>query len=532
MKFRVLVLISALLCIISAGCSEKDISSLLSNKHNLDTSFSNFESVPSNEVSSNVVQKDKKLVFLIYQYDYLIDSLIEEKLNALLNSRERDYTVDIVGLTRDEMELSTIHKAEDMLHKKEQLDILCCGGMEVNGVNPYEYCISNGYFIELDDFLTSKKGSKLYNAFDEMVWDRVRNSNGKIYGINNCTALGDSIGFAYDSEICSYYDFHFEEFWKDMLSAEPIFSKMINSKITPVCLDRYDLLLDNYIGMDVYRNIFMLKHQNDEVEAYNFLDDPNIIEKYKSLGELRAKGYLTYSEYIKEEFSSDKSFQLNKSCDSFQYIFTIINNNLNVTSDKIVINCNNDDMPLLVDLYIPKENNYSYINDYRMQTGVLESSKYKDESLDFLQLIYTDEEIGSLLSYGIEGRQFLVNNDRLIFNTNTEILESPKVFPVDSTRYFPIQRLQEKYQDERKNMNSNIQNGALYQDMVDFTGLKKEYEECNKLFNEYALAFIGYYEDETEEKLSELNEKLKLAGYEELLDYINSYIVNKGVNIG
>ena len=188
-----------------------------------------------------------------------------------------------------------------------------------------------------------------------------------------------------------------------------------------------------------------------------------------------------------------------------------------------------------MNLYVPKVANYTYDNEQSAQTAIIASSKYQKESLDFLKLLYADQELGQLLAYGIEGRQYEINEDRLVYYNNDQYNNEHNisnevfyrlftVFPVDSTRAFPIKRLREKYINERKKMNANIQFGALRGHTVDFSEVEEEYQKCTALFEEYSMAFIGYYEHDTEAKLKELNEKLKAAGYEKLIQTVNEYI--------
>ncbi len=528
LKSYTILLIVAI--IINGCCNEtNNIHTIVQQTNDYHIEYNEMDELITEKIDDyeKTIKGKKKLVFLIDQINENINQEIVKKVNLLLDKKNVDYMIELIGKSAAESDTPMPILAERLIGEDKQLDIMCCGSDDVRDINPYEYCIQKEYLEELDGFLNSTEGSTLLNTFSNMVWDRVRYRDGKIYGINNCEALGDTVSYAYNPVVADYYNFDFTVFDGTLSSLEDICATVLKDNIAPIYLERSNLIMTNYLGLDSYKDLFVISHENGKVKAYNFLEDMNVIKKYIDLGRMREKGFLTYSDYIRSQYSNKSEFILDKPCDSYTKMFVQLNEVTNWTSNYYTVNINQDEQPLMVSLYIPKVINYTYINNIRMQTGVLHQSQYKRESMDFLQRIYTDGELGQLLAYGIEGKQYIINTNRLTMNSNKEAGYATKVFPVDNSRFFPVDQIRDKFLHERKLMNDNIHYGALYGVEIDFGELQNEYDACVALFEEYSLAFIGYYEEQTEAKLRELSLKLKENGYNQLIDVVNNHLANK-----
>lgn len=143
--------------------------------------------------------------------------------------------------------------------------------------------------------------------------------------------------------------------------------------------------------------------------------------------------------------------------------------------------------------------------------------------IDFLGLLYTDNTLANLYTYGIEGEDYTLDADNKVVQNNEKYghsaWESTSVVPLTLCAGEPDDKVQ-MYQD----MNGSAAASCAAGFRFDATPVEAQYTACNNVFDQYGfvLELGGYASADVEATIAEYNAALDEAGYQDVLAEFSS----------
>lgn len=438
-------------------------------------------------------------------------SVLEGELNHRLHMTGHDFHVQF--LLSSVEEFFETDPAIIMERRAEELGIT----VDLYLTNDYLSAVQNQKILDLSDYLAEQED--LYGHYDESIWAQLRDDEGRIYGIPANPIAAGKFGYAYNPQLASKLSIDMTDFTGDPATLESYFPAMLEEGIKPLCLFlmREDYLMLSLAGLETYGDIFAVRHDGENWEAIDLLQEDEMTDFYIQLGEWMEKGYLCYNEITLSQFN-----QVETPMDFGQYRYRFLQlQNQAAISWAYDVNMADEGGFLETDFFILDQPAYIY---EKMNADIMvvdAQTDYPKECMEFLRLLSLDEDIRLLLFSGIEGRNYMWENDIEIFDPNNGAFSIGLALEND-LRFWPVEHFSDMYATQIEDLNADVRMSVSLQHPFDPTEMEESYEACKQLFEENNLVFLGYYGAETEERLTELHEKLIDAGYLELIDAINA----------
>lgn len=440
--------------------------------------------------------------------NYLV---FEDELNHRLHMAGYDFHLHIILSPFEEF--LRVEQATIMEHRAEDLGIT----IDLYLTNDYLSAVENQEILDLSDYVEDQK--ELYEHYSESVWNQLRDDEGRIFGIPTDPIAAGKLGYAYNPQLASLLSIPMEEFTGDLTLFESYFPQMLENGIIPLCLDlepKDDLML-SLTGLETYGGIFAVRHEQDSFEAVDLFEQENLIDFYKQLGKWMEDGYLCYASPMIDRLDSTETpidFAPHR------YHFLELQNNQKI-SWFYDVNMADEGGFLETDFFIPDQPAYIY---EKIDTEIMvanAATSHPQECMEFLRLLTLDQDIRLLLYSGIEGYNYMWENDVQIFAPDNGAFPNGLALEND-LRFWPVEHFSDLYTTQIEKMNADVRMSASLLHPFDPTGMEESYEACRQLFEDNILLFLGYYGSETEARLEELHEQLIDAGYLELIDAINA----------
>ncbi|MBD5467778.1 MAG: hypothetical protein HDR21_06460 [Lachnospiraceae bacterium] len=443
--------------------------------------------------------------------DNLDFSVFEDELNHRLHMAGYDFHVHL--LLSPYEEYFRVEQAAIMEHREEELGIT----IDLYLTNDYLSAVQNQEILDLSDYLAEQED--LYGHYNESVWEQLRDSKSRIYGIPTNPIAAGKLGYAYNPQLASLLSIDMTDFKGDPATLESYFPTMLEEEIKPLRLFLMpeDYLMLSLAGLETYGDIFAVRHDGENWEAIDLLQEEEMTDFYIQLGEWMEKGYLCYSDIILSQFDQMENPM---NFGQYRYCFLQLQNHAAI-SWAYDVNMADEGGFLETDFFIPDQPAYIYekMNSEIMVINV--KTGYPEECMEFLRLLTLDEDIRLLLYSGIEGYNYMWENDIQIFDPQNGAFATGLGLENDM-RFWPVEHFSDMYTTQIEDLNADVRVSASLQHPFDPAEMEEYYETCKQLFEENILVFLGYYGAETETRLAELHEQLIDAGYLELIDAINA----------
>ncbi len=428
------------------------------------------------------------------------------EINEYLDSQGHDFAVcfyPICALQKEEQTDFYTTYVDEMVKEGKQVDIIYSSFtyIEEAGNNAYHKYIYNSLFEPLDKYFDTETGRKLYEIMPEKHWEGLR-VNGSIYGIDGTmTTLSDDYGYYVNAELADKYGFDITKPIDEQLDIlKKIKSEEKNCDIFAVYgykFGRASCLSDiKEVTQAVYWD-------EDSHTAKCVLDNPSYIERLGFLDRLNKAELLT--NISTRHSNSFFILQDNKSGGN-----TVYNN-----SELTEINY----FDKKINAYPVFKEPTSVRNGY-MATGICTASKYKEKAFELLALTQTDHYFNNLLTFGLEGTDYNLSDNRVDTVVNLVSLDR---FPnkmicngyegsISSDKYKEIydnavvhsdidfafdgrDLINETYATSLVMMNYSLPSAdksleksiAELRSSLDEAGLQKIIDECNRQYNEVYL---------------------------------------------
>ena len=400
----------------------------------------------------------------------------------------------------------------------------------------YDYAegARQGEFMELTDLAEEED---IRSCYDEIVWEQFL-YEGRIYGIPVFPVATHRMAYFYNPQLMEKLGLNISDFHGNLDYFLQQAEELKEKHICPLKIySPLDCLNAGILGYEVCDDIIVIKHSDGEIKAVNPWEEEALLAYYHQLGELRQLDGLLYDPgYIESiESLSDEEHQAEYDREAlYKYVLMTQRQAYDIPGGEEVNECEEvfrveltgEDISgyaqggsyVKSETYVPEVPAYIY-EKQKLALVMAGDTEYYDECCDIIRLYLTDPEFQLLLGMGIEGYNYEIKDDVLTLGSNKGIDEAYLDY---TRRYWPVEDVVDFYDEEIQKLNHQVEFASEID--VDWEGYEETYEACKEIIEENQLVFLGYYGDETDKKLEEVEKELMKAGYQELIGYVNSRI--------
>ncbi len=418
-----------------------------------------------------------------------------------LVKRDLGYTVDFIPLETG----AYGEKMKLIISSGEEFDICWTS----NWLNDYVQNVANGAFVPIDDLLDSTP--KLKEVLPQQIWDGAR-VDGKIYGVpsqqimarSSCAVIPKEYYDKYGSTIQDakkYQDFtgFMSEFAKDHPEKATVsfswndltysmgFEEILGSGIPGAVQlegDENDIQVYNQYATEDFKNLIKTRKEWTE-KGYTVKGVQNTVPGSKFNPELLPFEIMTYKPGLTEALA------VSKECDMVA-------------------------QPLS-DAYLTRSGVTATMN------AISATSKHQEEALKLLEYVNTTSELINMLTFGIEGKNYVKVDDKHIKKElDQEYTNYEWVFGNVYNTYLLDGQESTVWEDTQK-MNNEAKVSRLIAFTPKTTDISLEINNCKSVIDEYMSDFNNGFGD-TDAKLTEMLNKLEAAGVQKILDNLQEQI--------
>ncbi|CRZ33489.1 hypothetical protein [Herbinix hemicellulosilytica] len=501
MKFKYfLICILLILPIFLTACKKNNQNDLLQNIVNNTTK----EVDNDTQWHGKLIYSDNIIKWGVPNLYKISDRALSE-FNKKLVNMGYDFNVEFISL-----DFNNYH---DELKKYEEkygsLDIAFTGFNSNKHKELILEWILSGYYIPLDNYLTSSDGKDLWELYDSKIWDSVKVEN-SIYMVPNGVGTNNGIVFAFNKEYVSEQEL--SNFTGKLEQLEKFLDYLPSSDdFVPIIIELSDMSLTDLIACD-YRYGLILPH--NEKAAYNPYDYNNFRDLLLVLNKYYKANYIQddYCLIGNEEKPSTYTELVDKKLKEGKFFVYI--------GDKSRISSNYENI-LIYEMP-------SYIRTRLNGTGIAAGSKKQNDAFKLLALSYTNQELANLLIHGLEGYDYTLKNN-VAYPTSDDggnawlnqltlgIYENTYPMPGES---FKTDKITDKREFYKYHVTASPYLGFNFYD--------KEFSTRIREINEIVMDNLELWKsDNIEQDLDYANNLLKKNGINELIDAVNLQLNEK-----
>ncbi|MCM1061553.1 MAG: ABC transporter substrate-binding protein [Eubacterium sp.] len=440
---------------------------------------------------------DKVVLMWVFEgtgYDYEAPVRVN-KINEYLNEQGYDFAVCFYPIDYSvNGEYYYTDRVVEMIENGGQVDIIYTSFTTVGeaGNNAYHKYIYNGLFEPLDEYFKTETGKKLYDLMPENHWAGLR-VNGKIYGVDGSMhTLSNDYGYYVNSELADKYGFDISKPIGEQLD---ILQAVKENEMCDVFAMYNNLNIQAYYS-DIQEITFAVYWDETEKCAKSLLENNDYLEKINFFKTLKSSGFVIDMGIV----HTNNFFILQDNYPGGKIIY----------ADSNLYDVNYWDN--IISAY-PVFNENTSVKASYMATGICSSSQYKDMAFELLALTQTDPDLNNLLSFGIEGTDYTLEDGRILTVGNRISLDR-----------FVNKMICHPFEEEPLDMAAaytKVFENAKIHPNIDFAfdGRGTEQETADTF---RALADNTFlHGDSFEESLAELEENLEKGGVQKIIDECN-----------
>lgn len=451
---------------------------------------------------------EKTLVFYVYESilpQANVDVAVYSQFNQLLREKGADYTVEFVGF--DELETDVYQdKLQRMKENGEQVDLLMTGfGKEMPGekvmFEPNVEAVKRGLLEPLDDYLQSGQGRLLYQHFNEKLWESMK-INQTIYGISNKSEVYTPASLLINEEIAQDAGLTLPREINSLDELRPVLEQISQQpeEIIPLVYsgdDVRDLMDYTYFNSGIAVDY----DAGDTPYAFNPFEKAEVTTLLDDLSTLLENGHWGGRRVNDRDFLG----------------LITVPNPLNSPESELMLR---KERSVQVEAY---QLNDPFIHPIRSSlTGIASWSEHQDEAFDLLIRLNTDPELANLFYYGIEGEHYELE-DGVVTVLDHDKRVPGYHSPVNPFIVYPEAGKREMTQEPL----ITAELSPLVGFELDQTKIEDELIEIQSIYEKYADIWSVRGID-IDEQLKAVNQELKEAGIDQVLEEINRQLQNKG----
>lgn len=345
--------------------------------------------------------------------------------------------------------------------------------------------------------------------------------DGAVYALPCNFDIASPYAISYSRELTDYYGIEIGDGLADLEKAAKKREALLGDGVAPICLDLMttkDVLFLDMAGYAHYKEFWAVRQDGaGALTAVDFLEDEELLAWYEQLGKWRAQGALAYYS------GSGMDCQEGYACDDILLLFGAEQEEYNLTYGCLNTDEDGNEYDMLseiLDIQTP-------VNFTAAGICVDGETEYPEECIQFLQLLYSDQELRRMLYYGVEGWSYYVDRTGetpvMVKHTDHGGLWD---YGVD-TSLDMMEGLELPWYDEKALEQQQARALSVLpciSEELDLGPVQEQFEACTALFRENGKVFRGYYGTETRSRLEELHRQLLDAGYAEVLEYMNKVL--------
>lgn len=428
------------------------------------------------------------------------------EVNAYLDAQGYDFVVcfDISSTGNSDEKYAYVNYIQEKIQNDEPVDIINYYGRYLierrkESIASYNAIVYAGLMEPLDKYFKTEEGQNLYNLMPDTFWESLK-IDGKIYGFNSLfDNFSFDFGYYVNSGLAEKYGFDTEKSIAEQLD---ILQAVKNGE-----KDIDTVVLMSASNIDTAKNFGSLNEIADGVylengEAHSVLDSDNYIENLRLVNLLATKLMLSYS-YL-EETHKDNAFIIMDNVKAGGSLYEGVDNvMIDYFGNKIET--------------IPVFKTNTIITESASAVGICSASKNKEKAFELLTAIYTDPYLNNLLTYGVEGEDYTVEDGYIV-------LDSQHGNPVNQYRFsnkligFPTEGEPENLTEFYTKAYNDVDDEYLG---FAFDGrlLEDEIIAVGTVVRSFRVNFM--LADDFDETLELMREKLEDAGIQKIIDECN-----------
>lgn len=442
-----------------------------------------------------------------------------DEINSYLDSLGKDYVICYSPMSmfyiqfpgNNTIQNNTETMLMDKLASGEQVDIITTGLLTYleyenrTAAGVYEHLIQNNILEPLDSYFDGNETAKeFYDSLPEKFWNSFRR-NGSIYQIgsgycfsstSDVTRIrGNKDEYMISERLMNEYGWDIEKPIEEQLD---IINEIIKSESMFGGISDYNTEYIYY-----FNGIYGVAYDGEEDKAVKLTESDEYIDYVRWLYTLKDAGVLNNGErsnsfiqlYLLDLFASEK----------FESI--LFNAAATEAGTETYINVTNDEG------YI--------INKSSGGAGIYTGSNYKEEAFDFIILALTDPTLNDLISFGVEGVNYSIEDGKISIDNN--VLNRAKSHFLNPLVCSPFTNgstitAPDNVNEVYKEMILSAEEDETASILFDFSNIGETYADVTVALNEFNI--LGY--DSADEALAELDKALTEAGIDMLIDEVNA----------
>lgn len=315
-----------------------------------------------------------------------INEITKKKINA---------TVKIIPISYG----SYAQQLNLMIASNEKLDLLVSG---ING--SYSTQVTQGSLLALDDLL-AHYGNDIVKTLDP-VFINAAKVNGKIYGITSNRDLAADRELLMRKDIVDKYQIDVDKV-KTFADFESIFQiiKENEPSLTPLVLFNSVSTPVDYIATAYFDNLGdrlgVLDYESKDMKLVNMYESPKYAQLLTTVRNWYEKGYIQKDAAT----TKDSAIDLIKAGRAFSYIKQSKPGSDLQASRQTGVSMVSAKLP-------PAISTTNTITQFMW--SIATNSNNPERAMMFLNLMFSDKEIINLLSWGIEGRDYIKSSENMI----------------------------------------------------------------------------------------------------------------------
>ena len=505
-----ILLIVVILCLLPFGCTK--------GKEESSTPPTTSDA-PAPSVSGIITDNNQdELVWVIDNSSYA--GYMQDDINRILREKGKSYSVKIKAI--DAQQLDYIAELKNMMDSEQQADISYIPG-NARKDNYYEL-VQNRMIEPLDSYLQSEAGKPLKDAIEPNRWEMLK-VNGDIYGVNN-PYFHTSIGYLYNKSLLEKYNIDPKTLKTDVFQNEEILMQIYEGAKAPIALWEFNERLLNYAFL-ANSPLIGYSFEDRVGKAVSVFEEPFVRAFLELMKRFKDKGYIS-SLNIEGYASVERIngyFALLYYCSLPAFSETIFSGFRDRSGDAITT----------LTVFVPVGINSitCFYTPMGAVTVIPSWSQKKEDALDFLTLLYTDPDVANLVAFGVENRDYSLDNKGRV----EKRLEGSgyDYWPVWYTNDLITYPHDEQPDDKKALIEKMLRETtlpALSSFHFDPTPVQSELDAVNAIFR---VPDIGQYTTEAADllsgkvndldtALSAFQEKLKAAGIDRVVEEANRQI--------
>lgn len=425
--------------------------------------------------------------------------LVMEKANEIIKEK-LGYTLDLKLIDKG----NYAEKINVLLSSAEPMDLFF-----LSDQNTYLRYIKQDIVLPLDDLL-KEHGSAILEKVDEAAWDMVR-YDGKVYAVKNHGTYSTANSIVFKKDLVEKYNFDYqnvnsyddlEVFLKAVKENEPNIYPL-SAAVGVETSQRYVLSPDGTV------------FDNDKNEFISVFDCDTIMNQWKTMADFYQKGYLPKDIISKSDLAGERK--------SGKY--AVLPNSGYYTEDASKSSAYYG-FPC-----VEKYTGNTLISSASGARICLSSTSiHPEKAIQVLNLIWEDPELSNTLAYGVEGVDYVVNEER------TAEIGSKSVIPKTGAEqnwaiwHNWIGPLWDQWDspwntvESLQNMQEMNTKGITVKSLgFDFDNerVKTEHAQCSAVYEECRPVFSNGCMNDFEEYLASAKAKFENAGLSKVLEEKN-----------